>query len=90
MPGYQLPHQHGGQRYATMALLVPAIDVAPFGTFPSYLAARLDGLKTARGLSQLEAYGRYAEFVEGDGDGDEPVEIGPIGSVVNLSAGALR
>ena len=69
---------------------VLAIDMASFGAFPSYLAARLDGLKTARGLIQFEACGKYAEFAEGDNDGDESVEIGPIGNVVNLSFGATR
>ena len=70
MPGHQPPHQYGGQRYTTMIPSAPAIDISPIGRFPSYLAVRLGGLKTARGLSQFEACGKYAEFVEGDGDGD--------------------
>ena len=44
---------------------------------PGYLAALLGGLKTAHGLSQFEAYGKYAEFVEGDGDGDKSVQSVP-------------
>ena len=90
MPGHQPPHPHDGQRYTTIITFIPTTDKTPFGTFPSYLVARLDVLKTTRGISQFEAYGKYAEFVEGDGDGDEPEEIGPIGSAVNLSAGTLR
>ena len=66
------------------------IDIASFGTYPAYLAARLDGLKTTLGLNQLEVYGTNARFVEGDGDGDKTVGIGPIGHVVNLTLGALR
>ena len=66
------------------------IDIASFGTYPAYLAARLDGLKTALGLNQQEVYGTNARHVEGDGGGNETVEIGPIGHVVNLSLGALR
>ena len=69
MPERQPPHQYGGQRYTTMTLSIPTIDIAPFGKlipaigkFPSYLAARLDGLKTARGLSEFEACGKYAEL----------------------------
>ena len=69
MPGHQPPHQHGGKRYTAMILPILTTDISPFGTYLSYLAARLSGLKTARGLSQFEAYGKYAEFVEGDGDG---------------------
>ena len=62
------------------------IDIAPFGAYPAYLAARLDGLKTTLGLNQLEVYGSNARFIKGDGDGDETVEIGPIGHVVNLNS----
>ena len=47
----------------------PTIEIAPFCTYLSYLASRLDGRKTARGLSQFEAHGKYGEFTEGDGDG---------------------
>ena len=83
MPGHQPPHQHGGQRNTTIIL-------STYSTYPSYLAARLDGLKTAFGLSQIEAYGKYAKLVENDGDGDESVEIGTTGNVVYLSTGALR
>ena len=46
-------------------------DIASFSAYPSYLAARLDGLKKACGLSQFEAYGKYVKFVEDEGDGDE-------------------
>ena len=73
-----------------MVSSILTIDIAPFGTYPSYLAARLGGLKAVCRLSQLEAYGKFAKSVEDDGDRDESVEIGPIGNVVNLSAGALR
>ena len=66
------------------------IDIAPFGTYPGYLAALLGGLKTTLGLRQYEVYGKNASFDEGDGDGDGAVEIGLIGHVVNLNAGALR
>ena len=66
------------------------IDIASFGTYPAYLAARLDGLKTTLGLNQQEVYGTNARFIEGDIGGDETVEIGPIGQVVNLNLGALR
>ena len=66
------------------------IDISSFGVWGAYLAARLDGLKTALGLNQLEVYGSNAGFVEEDGDGDETVEIGAIGHVVNLNLGALR
>ena len=66
------------------------IDIASFGAYPAYLAGRLGGLKTTLGLNQLEVYGSNARFVEGDGDGDETVEIGPIGHVVDLHLGALR
>ena len=37
---------------------IPTIDIAPFGTFPAYLASLLDGLKTTLGLSQFEVYDR--------------------------------
>ena len=57
-----------------MTSWVPTIDIAWFGTYPNYLAARLGGLKTVRGLSCFEAYGKCAEFFEGDGDGDESVK----------------
>ena len=73
-----------------MASSTPMIDISSFGVFGAYLAARLDGLKTALGLNQLEVYGSNAGFVEEDGDGDETVEIGPIGHVVNFNLGALR
>ena len=73
-----------------MTSSTPIIDIASFGVFRAYLAARLDGLKTALGLNQLEVYGSNARFVEEDGDGDETVEIGPIGHVVNFNLGALR
>ena len=66
------------------------IDISSFGVWGAYLAACLDGLKTALGLNQLEVYGSNAGFVEEDGDGDETVEIGAIGHVVNLNLGALR
>ena len=66
------------------------IDIASFGAYPAYLAARLDGLKTTLGLNQLKVYGSNARFVEGDGDCGETAEIGPIGHVVNLNLGALR
>ena len=66
------------------------IDNASSGMYPCYLAARLDGLKTTLGLSQLEVYGTNESFVEGDGDGDEKLDIGPIGHFVNLRIGALR
>ena len=52
MPG----QPHRGIRYITMFLSFPTTDIAPFGTYPNYLAARLDCLKTARGHSQFEAY----------------------------------
>ena len=52
-----------------MTLPIPTIGIAPFGTYPAYLAALLDGLKTKLGLSQFEVYGKNAFFVEGDGDG---------------------
>ena len=73
--------------------MIPSItttDIAPFGPYSSHLASRLGGLKTAHELSQFEAYGKYAEFIEGDGDRDESVRNEPIGSVVNPNAGALR
>ena len=73
-----------------MTLPTSIIDIASFGAYPAYLAARLDGLKTALGLNQLEVYGSNARFVEGGGDEDETVEIGPIDHVVNLNPGALR
>ena len=66
------------------------IDIASLGTYSAYLAARLDGLRTTLGLNQQGIYGTNARLVEGDGDGDEAVEIGPIGHVVNLNLGALR
>ena len=66
------------------------IDIASFGTYPSYLTARLDGLMSKLGLSQQEIYGTNASFVKGDGDGDATVEIGPIGHVVSLNTGAIR
>ena len=66
------------------------IDIAPFGTYPAYLAARLGGLKTTLGLNQLEVDGTNARFVQEHGGGGETVEIGPIGHVVNLYLGALR
>ena len=69
---------------------IPTIGTAPFGSYPAYLAARLDGAKTTHGLSQYEAYGKNANFVEGDSDGDESMDIGPIGNVVNPNARALR
>ena len=68
----------------------PAIDKAPFGTYPADLAARLDGLKTTHSPSQYKVCGKNANFVEGDGDGDESVVIGPIGNTLKLIAGALR
>ena len=58
-----------------MTASIPAIDIASFGTYPAYLASLLDGLKTALGLSKFEVYGKNADFVEGDGDGDGSVEI---------------
>ena len=73
-----------------MASPIPIIAIASFGTYSSYLAARLDSPKAMHGLSQYEVYGKNASFVEGDGDGNGAVEIGPIGYVVNLTAGALR
>ena len=82
MPGHQPPHQHGLQRYTAMISSVPAIDMAPFGTYPSCLAARLNGPKTVRGLSQFEAYGKYAEFIVGDCGEGESVKIGPIGNAL--------
>ena len=68
---------------------VPTIDTAPFGTYIAYLAALLGGLKTALGLCQFEVYGKNAKLVEEDGDGDDSVEIGPIGNVVAPDDGAL-
>ena len=73
-----------------MTSSAPIIDIASFGVFGAYFAARLDGLKTALGLNQLEVYESNARFVEEDGDGDGTVEIGPIGHVVNFNLGALR
>ena len=58
-----------------MALSIPTIDIALFGTYPSYLATQLGGLRTARGLIMFGAYGKYAEFVESDGGGDESMKI---------------
>ena len=62
-----------------MTSSIPAIEIESFGMYPGYLAARLGGLKTTHGLCQYEVYGKNGSFVEGDGDGDETVEIGPIG-----------
>ena len=90
MPRHQPPYLHGWQRYTTVIAPITTNDIAPFGTYPSYLAARLEGLKAARGLSRFEAYVKYADLVEGDGDGDETAKIGPIGNVVSPNAGALR
>ena len=89
MPGRRPLHQHGGKRY-TMNSSIPTIDMESFGTYPAYLAALLDDLKTTLGLSQFEVCGKDANFVQGDGEGDESVEIGPIGNIVNLNVGALR
>ena len=69
---------------------ISTIDIAPFGAYSSYLASRLGGLKTARGLNQFEAYGKYTEFSVGDGDGEESMDIGSIGNAMKPSAGALR
>ena len=63
-------------RYTT-APPIPIIDIASFGTYFAYLAARLDGLKTTHGPSQYEVYGKNASFVEGGGNGDGAVKIGP-------------
>ena len=89
MLGRRPPHQHCGKRY-TMTPSIPTADKAPFGTFPGYLAARLGGLETTHDLSQCGVYGRNTNFVDGDGDRDESVEIGPIGNTANLNVGALR
>ena len=61
-----------------MVSSVPAIDIALVGTYSGYLASRLDGIKSARRLRQFEAYGKYDEFTEGDGDGDKPRRSGPL------------
>ena len=89
MPGRQPPHHYGGKRYPAISP-IPAIDIALFGTYPGYLASLQGGLKTTLGLSQFEVYGKNACFVEGDGDGNESVEVGSIGSTVNLNVAALR
>ena len=53
LPGRRPRHQQSA-KYYTMASSTPITDIAPFGTYPGYLAARLGGLKTALGLSQYE------------------------------------
>ena len=78
LPGRRPRHQDGVKRY-TMASSIKTTDIASFRTYSGYLAARLGGLKATHGLSQYEVCGKNADFVEGDGDGDETVEIGPIG-----------
>ena len=64
---------------------IPTTAIASFGSYTVYLAARLDGPKTTNSLSQCEVYGKNASYLERDGDGEETVEIGPIGYVVNLN-----
>ena len=89
LPGRRFRQRHGATP-RTMASSTAMIDISSFGVWGAYLAACLDGLKTALGLNQLEVYGSNAGFVEEDGDGDETVEIGAIGHVVNFNLGALR
>ena len=90
MPGHQHPHRHGGQRYTTETSPIPAIDKAPFGTYPSYLAARLDGLKRRADSANTRPTANTPSSPRVTATGDESAEIGLIGNVVNLSAGALH
>ena len=69
---------------------IPTIDIVPFSMYSAYLAALLNDLTTTPGHSQFEVYGMNVNSVEGDVGGDESVEIGPVGNVVNLIFGALR
>ena len=55
LPGRRSRHQHG-ERPRTMASSTSKIDIASPGTYPTYLATRLDGL---RGAATVAVAGRW-------------------------------
>ena len=79
--------RYGG---AVMDDLIPTPNPTEFGSFESYIAARVDGFRATRGTSRLEIIDLFAKTDE-DGDcGEESMAIDKTGHFVNLSTGSLR
>ena len=53
----------------------PTTNPVEFGSYPNYLAARVDGLGEARELSRTETIGRFAKTEEVEDGGEGSVAI---------------
>ena len=73
-----------------MASPVPTTNPAEFGSFPNYLAARVGGLRAARGLSRTQSIGRAARTDMDEDGGEESFAIDKTENAVNPSADSLR
>lgn len=68
----------------------PPTNPTEFGSYANYLAARVDGLRTAWGMSRTGAVCRVAKTEEGDDGRKVSGYIGKAEHFVNPSAGTLR
>ena len=82
--------RHGGVTASIMDDLIPMPTPAEFGSYENYLAARVDGVRAARGTSRLEVICHFAEIDEDEDGGKDSVTIGKTRHFANLSTGSLR
>ena len=68
---------------------MPTLDPAEFGSYDNYVAARVGGVRAARGKSRTRIIGLYAKTDEDEDGGEESITIDEIGQFFNLNAGSL-
>ena len=67
---------------------IPKANSAGFGSFLNYLAARVDGLRTARELSRTKTIGRLTLTQEEEDRGKGAAAVGKTESAVNSASAA--
>ena len=68
--------RHGKDHTPIMANPIPTTNPADYGSFPNYLAARVDGPRAAWGMSRTETTGLFAKTEEGEHGGEESATTG--------------